>query len=287
MANAPLSVSMEQVRKHLEDLGYSDVPPHVLADFTAELAARVSESAVCDELRGGAAVGGQRVDKAQPLRPRTASEANRTESRGATIRKRGTRLSDKAAERVPDVSGDASDLSVQATVVAAEEAPARSEPASRVRREASASGSVCSVRSTTSFIRPHSASSHNKIKRCDPVAAYQRVREEWMDCPSVTGARKQAVQHVASTAKPRDKPIWKSQHPLDNSEGTDLSYVVPSSKPRVKEMCEVRASLKWNEVYKPHKTDRVYANEAVRAYVTPDEKRRDDIRWHTRVMMNS
>ncbi len=34
------------------------------------------------------------------------------------------------------------------------------------------------------------------------------------------------------------------------------------------------------------KTDRVQANEAVREYVVPDQQRRDDVRWHTRVMMS-
>ena len=92
---------------------------------------------------------------------------------------------------------------------------------------------------------------------------------------------------VIGWRQPKDKPIWKSLHPLDNSEGTDRQYVVPSSKPRVKEMCRVRDSLKWNEVYKPHRTDLVHANEAVRSYTIPDEKRRDDVRWQTRVMMNS
>uniref|UniRef100_A0A6U5BMD7 Centriolar and ciliogenesis-associated protein HYLS1 C-terminal domain-containing protein n=1 Tax=Hemiselmis andersenii TaxID=464988 RepID=A0A6U5BMD7_HEMAN len=267
--STPLSVTMEQVRKHLDDLGYTDVPAQVLADFTTELAARVAGSAEMSDLP-------QENPNQGPLRPRTASETNRF------VRKRGTRVGGKPAETT---ARDAVDSAERGRGSGEENFDVRQVAGGMLRMEGSMAGCVRSVGSS-SFIRPQTTST-GRPKRSDPVAAYQRVKDEWRDCPSVTGSKKASAPHVASIAKPKDKQIWKSQHPLNNSEGTDRSYVVPSMKPRVKEMCQVRDSLKWNEVYQPRKTDRVLANEAVRSYVTPDEKRRDDVRWQTRVMMNS
>ena len=198
------------MRKHLEELGYADVPTHVLEEFTAELAARVKSSAVSDELSGG-----ESSARRSTLRVRTASESNvvrRNESR--ELKRRGTRLGGKpvkdqrAVEEAVDQEGEDQ---VENTV------QQHHEPASRAKIESSQGSlrSVTSMRSTTSsFIRPQSAGT---IKRKDPVAAYQKVAREWSACPSVVGgSKKQPIHHVPSTAKPCDKPIWKSVHPLEN-----------------------------------------------------------------------
>jgi len=62
---------------------------------------------------------------------------------------------------------------------------------------------------------------------------------------------------------------------------------VPTAKARTQEREQVRQSLAWTEVYRPPKTDRVLVNLEARQYVIPDEKRRDQVRWQARIMMNS
>jgi len=222
-------VSIEQVRQHLEELGYKDVPAHVLEDFTAELRSRVGAGKHANDTAVGS---GGSSGKQEGLRERKASENNIV--RRNITRERGTRLGGKPA--VMERETDAEDDEFAQAAVARKRITEQAAGRAGVRREASVTGSVRSSAasvasssystasySTSSIIRPQSAS---RPKRSDPVAKFQQVSQEWSGCPSVAegGAKKKPLIHVPSTDKPVDKKIWKSVHPLDNRSRAMLRF---------------------------------------------------------------
>eukprot|EP00960_Hanusia_phi_P032203 749743-Hanusia_phi.AAC.1 len=127
-------------------------------------------------------------------------------------------------------------------------------------------------------------------KRSDPVSGYLSAR--LLEDEAVLGSftpQLPAEQRLRQAEQPPaagGEAHLKATHPLQDSMGTS-DYVVPSSKPRTRERINVRDCAKWTEVYQPRKTNRVEANQMIKEYVPPDAKRRDDVRWRTRVMMLS
>ena len=307
----------EQVREHLEQLGYHDVPGEVLEDFRRELTERIVSG-----VQSGAAADEHMeddYDAGVALKPARGAGVDDWEGGakkggvGSTpVRERKSQLGN--ARRVDprvvinydadDSEYDKENAEVNHPADAArrpKSAPARrpitalgyASPPARQERPAAPSptrvGSSASLASRASHaspavIRPAPHPHGRGAKKSDPVAAYHRARQSWAAAPSVVSTRKQVVAPVASVRPPQETRIWKATHPLHNSAGWS-DYQGPGRKLSAAERAAVRDSLKWTDVYRPPRADRVAANLAARAYTIPDEKRRDAVRWDTRVMM--
>ncbi|KAJ1478620.1 hypothetical protein T484DRAFT_2928794 [Baffinella frigidus] len=290
-----MSVTVEQVREHLEQLGYFDVPDEVLQDFRRELSTRIvgtAHSALEEEEQESAGVeihpargygveegdeGAKRGLGGTPVRVRAASrlggKAMRVDPRVAI--KLDQYEADESENEKENMQNKAerpatSDRPRSATARRPITAPGYAPPPARQERQEThapsrmSANTSLSTSSRASFSSPAvikpSAHPHGRAtKRTDPVAAYHKTRESWAAAPSVTGSRKQVIDKVASTRAPVEHKIWKAVHPMQNSLGTS-DYKGPSGKSRAAERNAVRDSLKWTEVYHPPKVDRVKAN---------------------------
>ncbi|EKX37550.1 hypothetical protein GUITHDRAFT_144965 [Guillardia theta CCMP2712] len=276
-------ISLEMVRSHLADLGYVEVPDDVLDEFREELSRRIRSKAAEDipaPLQEKQKVSkqaqepeiGQYADAKNMLRtrrPHTSYE-----------RQRKVEAEDRQSLHGMHYDGDGSEEEKENVVPDSGRQPKAPNELSR---------SVCSISSVKScssgVIRPSTQMYGRLQKKSDPVAGYMKMKQCW-DVSLPSSRQSRSYVKPSSLQPPIERQIWKATHPLQNSMGTS-DYVVPSSKPRTRERISVRDCAKWTDVYQPRKTDRVEANQVIKEYVPPDAKRRDDVRWRTRVMMLS